>query len=151
MRFPTFVAVAALCTAALAGCSTVGPQYVVPTERPLAGTAPAWTPSSADIARAERGLRPYLRSLGGAVHGYEHGPPWNRLGDYARQYVGVYRNGHRVIWINMFDTTSAFYEKGQETQTLMKQAKCGDCNLEAYFDADTGRYSDFWESAPLIR
>ena len=135
----------------LLGCSTLGPQYVVPAERPLNGTAPAWTPSSSDVARAERGLRSYLRSLGGALHGYEHGPPYNRLSDYARQYVGVMRNGHRVIWINLFDTNSPFYERGQESQPLLKQSKCGDCNLEVYFDVDTNRYTDFWESAPLIR
>ncbi len=151
MRLSSSASVVALCLAALAGCAATGPTYVVPQEQPLRGTAPAWTPSPSDVARAEKGLRSYLRSLGGAVHGYERGPVYRRLGDYGRQYVGVMRNGHRVIWINLFDVGSPFYERGQETQTLVKVHQCGDCNLEVYYDVETGRYSDFWESAPLIR
>jgi hypothetical protein len=138
-------------TLALVGCSTIGPQYIVPQDKPPAGTAPAWQPTPAEVARAEHGLRRYLRSLGAAVRGYEHGPVWDRLHDYVRQYVGVMRNGHRVIWINLFDTGSSFYDKGAEAQTLLKQHQCGDCNLEVYYDLDANRYSDFWESAPLIR
>jgi predicted small lipoprotein YifL len=136
---------------ALAGCASTGPTYIVPAERPLSGTAPAWTPAPADTARAERGLRGYLRSLGAQVHDYGNGPLWRRLRGYGRQYVGVMRNGHRVIWINLFATDTAFYEKGSEQQTLVKLHECGDCNAEVYFDIDRGTYYDFWESTPLIK
>jgi len=140
-----------LLVVALAGCASTGPTYIVPAERPLSGTAPAWTPSAADTARAERGLRSYLRSLGPQVHDYGNGPLWRRLRDYGRQYVGVMRNGHRVIWINLFATDTPFYEKGSEQQTLVKLHECGDCNAEVYFDVERGIYSDFWESTPLIK
>ncbi len=136
---------------ALAGCASTGPTYVVPAEHPIAGTAPAWTPSSGDVARAERGLRGYIRSLGPAVHDYGHGPLWRRLGSYGRQYVGVMRDGRHVIWINLFAVDTPFYEPGAERHELVKLHECGDCNAEVYFDVDRGRYSDFWESAPLIR
>jgi hypothetical protein len=134
---------------ALASCSTIGPQYIVPADHPLTGTAPAWTPTASDVARAERGLRGYLRSLGPQVHDYGNGPLWKRLGDYGRQYVGVMRDGRRVIWINLFATDNAFYEKDLEQKTLVKLHECGDCNAEVYYDLERGTYSDFWESAPL--
>jgi hypothetical protein len=134
-----------------AGCASTGPTYVVPADRPLGGTAPAWTPAPADIARAERGLRAYVRSLGSRVRDYGHGPLWRRLRSYGRQYVGVMRNGRRTIWINLFSMDTPFYEPGAERQTLIKVHECGDCNVEVYFDVERGTYSDFWESAPLIR
>lgn len=135
----------------LAGCASTGPTYIVPADHPLSGTAPAWTPTTADTARAERGLRPYLRSLGAQVHDYGNGPLWRRLRDYGRQYVGVMRNGHRVIWINLFATDNSFYEPGSEQQTLVKLHECGDCNAEVYYDLERGTYSDFWESTPLVK
>jgi hypothetical protein len=144
--------VLALAIALAAGCAATGPTYVVPAEQPLRGIAPAWTPQAADIARAERGLKPYLRSLGGGVvHDYGHGRLDQRLRDFGRQYVGVMRNGHRVIWINLFATDNPFYERGSERETLIKLHECGDCNAEVYFDVERGSYSDFWESAPLIK
>lgn len=141
-----------LLAAALAGCAATGPTYVVPADHPLAGTAPAWTPQPSDIARAERGLRAYLRSLPpGVVHDYGDGPLWRRLRDFGRQYVGVMRNGRRVVWINLFAVDNPFYEPGSERHTLVKLHECGDCNAEVYFDVDRGSYSDFWESAPLVK
>ena len=145
------LAVAALLLGAVAGCASTGPTYVVPADRPIRGTAAAWTPEAAEVARAERGLRAYLRSLGGSVHDYGHGPLWRRLGSYGRQYVGVMRNGRRAIWINLFSVEAPFYEAGAERQTLIRVHDCGDCNIEVYFDVDRGTYSEFWESAPLIR
>lgn len=139
-------------TGTLASCAATGPTYIVPAEHPFGGIAPAWTPSTADVARAERGLRAYLRSLGpGVVHDYGKGPLWRRLGDFGRQYVGVRRDGRRVIWINMFDVDNAFYERGSERVTLVKLHDCGDCSAEVYFDLDRDVYADFWESAPLVR
>ena len=144
--------IAAIALACCAGsCASTGPQYIVPAEHPLSGTAPAWTPTASDVARAERGLRGYLRSLGPQVHDYGNGPMWRRLGDYGRQYVGVMRNSRRVIWINLFAVDNPFYEKGLEQKTLVKLHDCGDCNAEVYYDLDRGTYSDFWESAPLIK
>ncbi len=137
---------------ALASCATTGPTYIVPADHPLGGIAPAWTPTTADVARAEHGLRAYLRSLGrGVVHDYGKGPLWRRLGDFGRQYVGVRRDGRRVIWINLFDVDNSFYERGSERVTLVKLHECGDCNAEVYYDLDRNAYSDFWESAPLLR
>lgn len=149
------LAVAMLLGAALAavaaGCAS-GPTYIVPADQPLRGTAPAWTPTPADVARAERGLKRYLRSLPpGTVHDFGRGPLWRHLGDYGRQYVGVFRNGDHVIWINLFATDMPFYERGAERRTLVKLHDCGDCNAEVYYDLDRNRYSDFWESTPLIR
>jgi len=133
-------------------CAATGPTYIVPADKPLSGTAPAWTPTASDVARAERGLRAYVRSLGpGVVHDYGDGPLWKRLRDYGRQYVGVMRNGRRVIWINLFAAGGPFYEPGSEQHTLMKLHDCGDCNAEVYFDVERGIYSDFWESSPLIK
>jgi len=141
-----------LLTIALARCASTGPTYIVPAERPLSGIAPAWTPQPSDVARAEHGLRAYVRSLGpGVVHDYGHGPLWRRLPDFGRQYVGVMRNGRRVVWINLFAVDNPFYEPGSERQTLIKLHECGDCNAEVYFDVERGTYSDFWESAPLIK
>ena len=142
---------AAIVILALGGCASTGPQYIVPADHPLSGTAPAWTPTASDVARAEHGLRRYLRSLGAQVHNYGNGALWSRLGDYGRQYVGVMRNGHRVLWINLFATDNPFYENGLEQKTLIKLHDCGDCNAEVYYDLDRGTYSDFWESAPLIK
>ena len=141
-----------LVLALAAGCASTGPTYIVPADHPLSGTAAAWTPAPEDVARAERGLRRYLRSLGpSVVHDYGKGPLWRRLGSFGRQYVGVRRDGRRVIWINLFDVDNPFYEKGSERQSLVKLHECGDCNAEVYFDLDRGYYSDFWESAPLIK
>ena len=141
----------AMLIATVGGCAATGPTYIVPADRPIGGTAAAWTPTPAEVARAEHGLRRYVRSLDGQVHDYGHGPLWRRLRDFGRQYVGVMRNGHRVIWINLFSVDNPFYEKGSERYTLIKLHECGDCNAEVYFDVDRGRYSDFWESAPLVK
>jgi hypothetical protein len=142
-----FVIVCALA----AGCASTGPTYIVPADNSFRGTAASWTPSEADVARAERGLRAYLRSLGpSVVHDYGKGPLWRRLRDFGRQYVGVRRDGRRVIFINLFDVDNPFYEKGSEKVTLVKLHQCGDCNAEVYYDLDRNLYADFWESAPLI-
>jgi hypothetical protein len=135
----------------VAGCAATGPTYIVPAERPIRGTAAAWTPAPADVARAERGLRSYVRSLGPQVHDYGHGPLWRRLRSFGRQYVGVMRNGRRTIWINLFAVDNPFYEPGAERETLIKLHECGDCNAEVYYDVERGSYGDFWESAPLIK
>ncbi|HEX8953773.1 MAG TPA: hypothetical protein VF945_18070 [Polyangia bacterium] len=135
----------------VAACASTGPTYIVPAERPISGTAAVWTPSASDVAHAERGLRGYLRSLGGAVHDYGNGPLWRRLGSYGRQYVGVMRNGRRVIWINLFAVDTPFYEQGQEQRELVKLHECGDCNAEVYYDVERNAYADFWESTPLIK
>jgi hypothetical protein len=138
----------ALFLALAAGCAATGPTAIVSAEQPIRGVAAAWTPTPADVARAERGLRAYVRSL---VHDYGHGHLWQRLRDFGRQYVGVMRNGRRVIWINLFAVDNPFYEPGSERHTLIKLHECGDCNAEVYFDVERGTYSDFWESTPLIK
>jgi len=149
---PAVFWVALLSVALGAGCASTGPTYIVPADHPFSGLAAAWTPTTADVARAERGLRSYLRSLGpSVVHDYGNGPLWKRLHSFGRQYVGVRRDGRRVIWINLFDTDNPFYEKGSERETLVKLHECGDCNAEVYYDLDRGWYSDFWESTPLIK
>ena len=133
------------------GCAATGPTYIVPADHPIRGTAAAWTPTTQDVARAEKGLRGYLRSLGPSVHDYGKGKLWQRMRGFGRQYVGVRRDGRRVIWINLFDVDNPFYEKGSERATLVKLHECGDCNAEVYYDLDRNAYSDFWESAPLVK
>ena len=142
---------AAALAGALASCAATGPTYIVPEEQPLGGTAAVWTPAAADVAQAERGLGAYLRSLGPQLHDDGHGPLWKRLHDFGRQYVGVMREGRRVVWINLFAVDNPFYEKGSERQTLIKLHGCSGCNAEVYFDIERGTYSDFWESAPAGR
>ena len=126
----------------LVGCASTGPSFIVPEGSTIRGVAPAWTPTEADVARAERGLRAYLRTTAVGRANHVHGPIWQRLGDYGRQYVGVMRNGRRALFINLFWVESPFYQRGDERVTIIQTHDCGDCNAQVYFDVERGVYLD---------
>ena len=100
---------------AIAGAScatTTVPQvpaaYIVPAER---GTEfyrsrekqTYWTPSRRQIDDLERALPGFLRTEDARSRDHDLWPPIEpRLRHYGRQYVGLVRDGRRIIWVNAF-------------------------------------------------
>ena len=59
-----------------------------------------WTPSPADINRLEKLLPEYMGQL-------DTPDDYQPLEEYYRQYAGVIRNGKRMIFVNLFHSSSA--------------------------------------------
>lgn len=60
-----------------------------------------WTPTEADIRALEDDLPSFLQSNSDQFF-VTQSPPWERLSEYQRQYIGLMINGEQVIYANYF-------------------------------------------------
>ena len=111
MRLLTVLLVA---TSALADVSVHAPAkgrarpvgYIVPKERAAEfceqawRTAEYWTPAQRDVDRLEAALPRYVRAHRQQPDG-EH--LLKSLPGYARQYVGIIKNGRKLLWVHAYE------------------------------------------------
>ena len=99
--------------------------------------APFWTPTDADVQRAETALK---RSLSAS---------WNptqrqiasQLDGYRRQYVGFTMNGRRAIYVNAFCEHHWKRDPGWKTQFVLV-LDGGECFFQATYVVPTDRIID---------
>jgi hypothetical protein len=84
----------------------VNQQWVILTKKQvkelndLIGFSASWSPSTDDIFKLEVGLAEYLEQNSSFF--YHQPPVWERLDEYQRQYIGIEREGKRIIYGNFF-------------------------------------------------
>lgn len=88
---------------------------------------PLWKPGQADIDRLEKLLPEHMRQM-------KTPPDYRPLDEYYRQYAGAIREGRRVIFVNVFHSSSA--------QTLAESAN-RDLDLQKRL-AERGIQEDSW-------
>jgi hypothetical protein len=119
-----------------------------------------WTPSAAEIAKMEVRLPDYLRDQLAPHPARRPGPRdraparrrpapeppsrlaavplWKRAYAYKRQYVGLVKQGHHVIWGNFFCQPPR--SDWRHEPVLVDDG--GDCFFHVEYDVDAGRFSD---------
>ena len=81
-------------------------QWVILTEEQAeglngaTGVSASWSPATDDILKLEEELAEYLEQ--NSTYFYHQPPVWERLDEYHRQYMGIERNGRRIIYGNFF-------------------------------------------------
>ena len=102
---------------------------------PSAGWA-YWTPTDTDIRRAEMRLGAYLL--------VNASPLAKKLIRYNRQYVGVFRDGRRVIYINCFREDSKarwWMDRDWWTKPVVVDDG-GDRYFQVWYDVESCEFSD---------
>ena len=94
----------------------------------------AWTPGKNEILKLEGKLKSYLKK---AAPGRSPNL-WSKLATYKRQYVGITRNGRKVIFANFF--CNAF---GVDWKTKpVSVSDGGDCYFTVFYDPGSVTFSD---------
>jgi hypothetical protein len=104
-----------------------------------------WTPSLPDVLALEKRLPDYLRRtlcddppVGPQFCGWGRFPLWMKVPTYKRQYVGVVRDGRRVIFANFF--CEVFNKKWRSEPVFVLDG--GDCFVQVNYDVKSGLFSD---------
>lgn len=104
-----------------------------------------WQPSASDVARLEKLLPDFMRSQKALPHDYQP------LNEYFRQYVGIVRNGKKIIGVNFvhssfFETMASVKPQDGKTEDLQKRPILvmdgGAYFFHLQFDPATGSFSD---------
>lgn len=93
-----------------------------------------WTPAKEDIFALEAGLADFLRQAAP-----ERSPElWQKQTTYKRQYGGIIRDGHRLVYTSFFCDA-----EGTEWRTrVMFVLDGGDCYFQLTYDVDQKQYGD---------
>lgn len=95
-----------------------------------------WLPSAADIAAAERGLTAFVAG--------EEPELARKLPSYYRQYLGIVRDGRRLIYINAMHQESLREDPDVDpTKGLIFVLDGGDWYFQLEYDVATRSYSEF--------
>jgi len=95
-----------------------------------------WLPSAAQIAAAERGLAAFVAD--------EEPELARKLPSYYRQYLGIVRDGRRLIYINVMHQESLTEDPEIDpTKELIFVSDGGDWYFQLEYDVATGRYLEF--------
>jgi hypothetical protein len=98
-----------------------------------------WTPTSADVAKLEADLIPFLQQA--QHHWLRPDPPiWERAPDYKRQYLGLVKDGEQVIYANFFCQVDDGMDWKKEFVFVNDG---GDCYFQVIYHVATGEFSDF--------
>jgi hypothetical protein len=100
-------------------------------EAPGPGTA-YWTPNTAHIAELERALPAYVRAQPQAAA--------IRLDKEVRQYLGIVRGTHRVVYVNLFPPIDATQSHGWRTDAVLV-CDGGPEFFGVEYDIDTHRFT----------
>jgi hypothetical protein len=102
----------------------------------LAGAAPFWTPSEAEVRVLERSLPEFL-----AAHWPKDRGPKIDASRHKRQYFGVTRNGHKLVFVNAFCE-----EHTQQDPDWSKHFVFvfdgGSCFFQLYYDPSANSFLD---------
>ncbi len=95
------------------------------------GKTTAWAPPRAEVLRAEAALPALLgRSVRGmAIKG--------RLPSYKRQYVGLVRDGQKVVYLNAFCGDEPGW-----TEHLVSVSDGGDCYFQTEWRVEQGAFAE---------
>jgi len=95
-----------------------------------------WLPSAADITAAERGLASYVAGEAPELA--------RKLPSYYRQYLGVVRDGRRLIYINaMHEDSLAEDPELDPTEAMIFVLDGGDWYFQIEYDVAARRYAEF--------
>jgi hypothetical protein len=119
-------------------------EYIVPAARARQfyehelWTDRFFTPSKAEVDRMRPGLARLIdeRRSGKNPHGLE------KVGRYRRQYVGLLRDGKRLIWIYGFQNFSGERYRVDEPGPSVSDGACS--FWRAFYDLATGEFVDFY-------
>jgi hypothetical protein len=94
----------------------------------------AWTPGRNSVLKLEEKIESYLKQAAD-----KRSPSlWSKLAKYKRQYVGVTRNGRKVIFVNFF--CDAFDANWKTHPVAVDDG--GDCFFNLLFDPGSSAFSD---------
>ena len=112
-----------------------------------------WSPSLAEVAKLEARLPDYLRAELDPPLPPKRGPRrkttpkppqptkvplWKRAFAYQRQYVGLMKDGHHLIWANFF--CRPVRADWRHEPVVVDDG--GDCFFQVEYDVDTGKFSN---------
>ena len=93
-----------------------------------------WTPSEDDIVTLEGKIAEYLWQNSTL---FNHQPPdWEQLGEYQRQFIGVEREGSKIIYGNYFCNNMGFNWR----QDIISVDDGGDCYFQVEYDVGEGMF-----------
>jgi hypothetical protein len=93
-----------------------------------------WTPGKNEVLKLEEKLESYLKKAAA-----KRSPNlWSKLATYKRQYVGITRNGRKVIFANFF--CHAFDMDWKAKPVTVDDG--GDCFFNVTYDPDSATFSD---------
>jgi hypothetical protein len=93
-----------------------------------------WTPGEEDVLALEAGLTEYLRAAA-----QQRSPDlWQEQVTYKRQYAGLIRDGHRLIYASFFCATV----DSTWRQQVLFVMDGGDCYFQLTFDVERRTYGD---------
>ncbi len=93
-----------------------------------------WTPDKNEIIKLEARIKSYLKKAAA-----KRSPNlWSKLATYKRQYVGVVRNGRRMIFINFF--CQSFDIDWKTTPVAVDDG--GDCYFTVLYDSASATFSE---------
>ena len=104
---------------------------------PDSTTLEYWTPPEADVRALEDGLPSFLQSNSDQFF-VTQSPPWERLSEYKRQYMGLVLDGKQVIYANYFCHT--FNEEWKKEFVLVLDG--GACYFQFKYNPRSGEYFD---------
>lgn len=93
-----------------------------------------WTPAERDVRALEAGLAEFLRTAAA-----ERSPDlWRKQGSYKRQYAGLIRQGHRLVYASFLCSTSG--DEWRRQAILVMDG--GDCFFQLTYDVERGVFGD---------
>jgi hypothetical protein len=94
----------------------------------------SWTPGRSDVLKLEEKLESYLKKAAA-----KRSPTlWSKLAPYKRQYIGIMRNGRKVIFTNFFCNA---FEVDWKTKPVVVDDG-GDCFFNVLYDPVSTTFSD---------
>jgi hypothetical protein len=100
--------------------------------------AEAWTPTLADVLALEQKLPGHLREN---YESRRKEPLWKRAPGYKRQYLGITRQGRRVIHANLFCQVPGSRVSDWHTVAVVVEDG-GDCYFSIEYDVQRGTFRD---------
>ena len=92
-----------------------------------------WTPGKSEIIKLEAGIKSYLKKAAA-----KRSPNlWSKLAKYKRQYIGIVRNGRKVIFSNFF--CQSFDIDWKLTPVAVDDG--GDCFFTVLYDSTSATFS----------
>jgi len=95
----------------------------------------SWTPDRADVLKLEKRIESFVKKAAA-----KRSPNlWTKLATYKRQYIGIMRNGRKVIFANFF--CEAFSINWKAVPVAVEDG--GDCFFNVLYDPASAAFSDF--------
>jgi hypothetical protein len=94
----------------------------------------SWTPGKDDVLKLEEKIESYLKKAAAKMSPNL----WTKLADYKRQYIGIMRNGRRVIFANFF--CDAFQADWKSSLVAVEDG--GDCFFNILYNPGSAAFSD---------